>query len=315
MGSGPAKDHHRKHGKAVTADTEARKTEGHPALTEVLEAATTGAPTTSDLLHRRQASEDQTGATVQTGAMAASQHHLQMADTHSHPYPATAQMVATVVDIHIQLQLQPATRTFPATAQKALAAPVNQMTTDHAAAPVTLETHAKAILRSDLTGTAHIATAAPISQERGAMAGHGRAVQTAGVIGCEMVGKGIQISTGRGDRVFLIPHWIQDRDRDRDLTRLTFTFAAVTTRRLSTSRPNQRLDYSLASDYYGERLLRLGQKGSGSMSSVRHGALMVVFQSIIFFLTWAAGALSCLYFFSFPFIEGWECEGKLTDTM
>jgi len=260
MGSGPAKDHHRKHGKAVTADTAARKIEGHPALTEVPEAATTDAPTTSDPLHHRQASEDQTGATVQIGAMAASQHHQQMADTHSHPYLATAQMVATVADIHIQLQRQPATRTFPATAQKALAALANQMTTDHAVAPVTLETHAKAILRSDLTGTAHIATAAPILQERGAMAGHGRVVQTAGGIGREMVGKGIQISTGRGDRVLLFRDWGRDLDQDRGLTQLTFTFAAVITRRLSIYRPNQRLGFSLASDYYGKRLLRLGQK-------------------------------------------------------
>jgi len=208
-GSGPAKDHHRRHGKTVTADTAARKTEDLLALIGALEAAMTDAHTTSDLPHHRQVSEDQIGAMVQIGHMATSQHHQQMVDTHFHPYPATGQMVATAADIHIQPQFQPATPTSPAMAQKALAALANQTIVGHVAAPVTPGTLVKALLKTAPTETAHIVTVGLISQETGGTTGHGHVAQTAGVTAGGMVGKGILIFI-EGGRILL------DRDQDQD---------------------------------------------------------------------------------------------------
>jgi hypothetical protein len=137
--NGPAKAHHLNPGKTAE-DTAARRIGDHRASIDQ-EVATTAVnnPTNTDLLpHLHQASDDQTGAMAQTGAITISPHHHQMADTHSHLSPATAPMAVIAAD----QQLQRAIPTSPATAQMGLAAPANQ-TTDPVAEAVIQATQEK----------------------------------------------------------------------------------------------------------------------------------------------------------------------------
>jgi hypothetical protein len=175
--------------------------------TEAKEAATTAAPTNTDLLPHHQVTAAQTGATAQNEeGTTGSQHPPQMAATPSHPFLAMAPMAQIAEEPRRQLAAIP---TYLATAQKDLGAPANQMIVPRVVGAVTRVTLEKDSQMNAQTATARIEIVLiemtpEASRGNGGMGGHDRVVRIAENKG-GTAGRGIRIFTVDDRLAMVIP--------------------------------------------------------------------------------------------------------------